>query len=370
MKLLKHGMVSLLTASVLFSCAMHDEHSVSNNVDSLNTSPASKQLLFVSTQDGDREIYVADLDGSNQKQLTHNKSDDYEASWSPSGDKIAFTSNRIKGNTELFIMDADGSNQVNISNGKGFDGRASWSLDGQYIAFNSARDGIEQIYLWHRATRKVTQLTHNTYSSIGPVWSPDSQWIAYQNYGKKHKPDLWITSLDGKVNRQLTSHEKSEDGAFSWSPDSTKIVFHSRRNYSYNLYLYDLASSQEFQITNTSTSDVQPKWSVSGDAILFMSSRGQFGRTQICLMQEDGTEQRCITDSRYQSADPTWLTDNSILHSNWNGKRFANIYVLDLTTEQLTPVAPAKGYQSQPQPRPVALPSEIAHISGQQLAGL
>ena len=281
--------------------------------------------------------------------------------------KIAFTSNRIKGNTEVFIMDADGANQQNISNSPGFDGRASWSPDGKYLAFNSARNGVEQIFVWERANGQTTQLTNNTYASIGPVWSPDGRWIAYQNYGKKHKADLWIASIDGKSNRQLTFHKKSEDGAFNWSPDNKKIAFQSRRNYKYNLYVYDLEKEQEIQLTDTNMSDVQPKWSATGDKIVFLSNRGQYGRSQICLMQEDGTEQRCITDSRYQAADPIWLTDSRILHSNWNGKRFANIYVLDLATEQLTPVAPAAGYQNNPKPRPAVLPDQIARLNSQRV---
>jgi Tol biopolymer transport system component len=351
-KTLIHGFIAFATAAMLLSCAMPHQSS---------SLYSPKQTLFVSNQDGDREIFVANLDGSAQKQLTNNDSDDYEASWSPSGDLIAFTSNRLKGNTEVYLMNADGSNQVNISQGPGFDGRARWSSDGKFIAFNSARNGAEQIYLWERKTGEVTQLTDNPYASIGPVWSNDSQWIAYQNYGESHKPDLWITSIDGKRNRQLTDQVKSEDGAFSWSPDDRKIVFHSRRNYQYNVFIYDLNDNQEVKITNTNTSDVNPVWSTSGNSIAFMSNRGQYGRTQICIMKEDGSEQRCITDSRYQASDPIWLTDNSILHSNWNGKRFANVYLLDITTEQITPVAPATGYQTQPQPRPAVLPSEIAH---------
>lgn len=370
MKLLTHGMlksvVCCLTLSVLLSCSLHEQKITKN--EALKSNSAPKEALFVSNQDGDREIYLTKLDGTGLIQLTNNSSDDYEASWSPLGDKIVFTSNRIKGNTEVYLMNADGSSPVNISNSPGFDGRASWSPDGEFIAFNSARSGVEQIFLWHRSTGAITQITDSQYMSSLPTWSPDGKWIAYQNFGKSHKADLWITSVDGAVNRQLTSHKKSEDGAFDWSPDSTKIAFHSRRDYRYNLYVYDLNLNQEFQLTHTYTSDVQPKWSASGDVIMFMSNRGQYGRTQICLMQEDGTEQRCITDSRYQAGDPTWLNDNSILHSNWNGKRFSNIYLLDLGTEQLIPLAPAIGYQSQPIPRPELLPNKKPVMTGQQLA--
>ena len=95
MKTLIHGFIAFATATMLLSCAMPHQSS---------SLYSPKQTLFVSNQDGDREIFVANLDGSAQEQLTNNDSDDYEASWSPSGDLIAFTSNRLKGNTEVFDL--------------------------------------------------------------------------------------------------------------------------------------------------------------------------------------------------------------------------------------------------------------------------
>lgn len=318
------------------------------------------EVLFVSNQDGDREIFVSSLDGLHIRQLTTNKSDDYEASWSPDGKKIVFTSNSIKGNTEVFVMGADGSNKTNISNSAGFDGRASWSPDGSKIAFNSSQSGVEQIFLWDVNTKKTTQLTHNEFAAVFPVWSPDGNWIAYQNQGRGNKPDLWITSADGAETLALTDNQKFEDSGFNWSSDSSKIAYHSRRNHQYNLYIYDLQQKKETQLTTLSTSDVEPKWSADGTQILFLSTRGQYGRTQLCLMKEDGSKQRCITDSRYQVADPYWLTDHSILHSNWHGKRFSNVFILELGSEKLQALSPAQGYQSQPMPKPVVLPNKMS----------
>jgi len=72
------------------------------------------RIAFVSSRDGDREIFVMDADGRNQTQLTNNTSDDYSPAWSPDGRRIAFASWR-DGDRKIFVMDADGRNQTQLT---------------------------------------------------------------------------------------------------------------------------------------------------------------------------------------------------------------------------------------------------------------
>jgi TolB protein len=76
-------------------------------------SPDGMKLVFISTHDGDPEIFVMNADGSGLKKLTDNTAVDAAPSWSPDGGKIVFTSDR-SGSFELYRMNSDGSQQQMI----------------------------------------------------------------------------------------------------------------------------------------------------------------------------------------------------------------------------------------------------------------
>jgi TolB protein len=86
-------------------------------------SPDGNRIAFVSDRDGDREIYVMNADGLNQTRLTDSLSFNFEPSFSPDGSKIAFESNR-----EIYVMNADGSNPINLTNNPAFDQSPSWGV--------------------------------------------------------------------------------------------------------------------------------------------------------------------------------------------------------------------------------------------------
>ena len=93
------------------------------------------------------EIYIMNVDGTNQVRLTNNESLEYKPFWSDDGTKIAFTSER-DGNAEIYIMNSDGTKQTRLTNTFDIDEWAtSWSSDGSKIAFESDRDGNWQIFV-------------------------------------------------------------------------------------------------------------------------------------------------------------------------------------------------------------------------------
>mgnify|MGYP001583906008 CR=1 FL=1 len=328
----------------------------------LYKSEKTKQnLLFVSNQDGDREIFLTDINGAFLTQLTFNDRDDYDASWSADGQFILFSSNRDNGNAEVYIMHADGSNQTNLSNSRGYDGQPRWSPDGQSIVFNSDRNGGIGLYVMSLDSKNIKQLSKDDTDSYAfPAWSPNGEWISYSKQDFKGKSNIWIVKADGSEHKQLTNTRKSEEGQVHWSPNSQKLLYHSRRNREYNIYLFDLTSMEEQQLTYLRSADSRPQWSNKGEQIVFLSTRGPVGRTQLFIMKEDGSQLQSLSDARFQVDNATWLLDDSgLLFVSWQSG-VSNVYSVDVKTGEQIAISPAKGYQSQPLPEPAVLPKYLS----------
>jgi len=137
-------------------------------------SPDGKKIAFWSNRDGNREIYVMNADGSEQRNLTNNPADDVDPSWSPDGKKIAFASRRDgKLNfDEIYVMNADGSEQKRLTNNLGNDDAPSWSPDGKKIAFSSDKGGNREIYVMNADGSEQKRLTNNPGFDAYPSWSP------------------------------------------------------------------------------------------------------------------------------------------------------------------------------------------------------
>src|SRR5205814_2505405 len=92
----------------------------------------STGIAFVSTRDGNAEIYVMNPDGSAQTRLTNDAASDRHPTWSPDGRRIAFTSTR-DGNAEIYVMNADGSAPARLTNTPSNESSPAWSPAGDHI---------------------------------------------------------------------------------------------------------------------------------------------------------------------------------------------------------------------------------------------
>lgn len=196
------------------------------------------------------DIFSAKVDGSNVKRLTDAKGYDAEATVSPKGDKIIFTSTR-DGDPELYLMDLDGSNQTRLTHEKGYDGGAFFSQDGKKIVFRASRPKTEkdlvdyndlvkngyvrptalEIFTMDADGKNMKQITHLGKASFAPFFSPDAKKIIFSsNTGSKTGRDfnLFMINSDGTNLEQITYYE-SFDGFPMFTRDKKHLVFASNR---------------------------------------------------------------------------------------------------------------------------------------------
>lgn len=196
------------------------------------------------------DLFIANSDGTNLKQLTDTKSYDAEATVSPKGDKIIFTSTR-DGDPELYTMDLDGSNQTRITFENGYDGGAFFSWDGKKIVFRASRPKTEkdledyselvteglvrptalEIFVADADGKNLKQLTNNGAANFAPFFHPDGKRIIFcSNVNSKTRRnfDLYLINIDGTGLEQVTSNE-TFDGFPMFTRDGKKLVFCSNR---------------------------------------------------------------------------------------------------------------------------------------------
>jgi len=156
-------------------------------------SPDGSKIVFESRKEGKAQIYVVDIDGSNETRLSPEGVEDFSPAWSPDGSKIAFESRR-DGNYEIYVMNADGSNPTRLTENTAIgDHYPVWSPDGTKIAFISNRDGQRDIYIMNADGSNVTRLTDNSMIKSSLSWSPDGTKIAFCGYyPDKPEPETYI----------------------------------------------------------------------------------------------------------------------------------------------------------------------------------
>lgn len=197
------------------------------------------------------DIYTSNEDGSDLKPLTTEKGYDAEATISPVGDRIVFTSTR-NGDIDIYSMNLDGSDVKQLTDELGYDGGAFYSYDGTKIVYRrtSFTDEAEkqtykellakglirpsklEIWVMDADGSNKTQVTNNSAANFAPYFFPDGKRILFCSNADspdKRNFDIYKINTDGTGMERITYFGEF-DGFPMFSPDGKKLVFCSNRN--------------------------------------------------------------------------------------------------------------------------------------------
>ena len=364
-------------------------------------SPDGRRIAFASRRDGDSEIFVMNADGSDQQQRTRNGSTELLPSWSPDSAQITFTTDGYgsdspweEGDFEIAVMNSDGSGQRLLTDNRSDDLRARWSPrrfspgsetfsdvraghwadtaigwavangivegvseglfdpdgtvpraqivtmlhrtvglfpDGPLgtarhaaspsvtegsIAFQSDVDGDDEIFVMDPDGTNLRQITHNPYPDVRPQWSPDGSRIAFN---RVVTPAVWVMNADGTNQRRLA---KVGNLTFAWSPDSTKIALLPYHEGETELFVIDIDGANLRQLTDNDLEEWGPSWSPDGAKIAFTANRD--GTGEVFVINADGTNQRQI--SRGGGVMPVWSADGRLAYAGADSNKEENDY--------------------------------------------
>ena len=328
---------------------------------------AMLQLAFAGDRNGRYALFVINIDGSGEKQITSLTDDDYtHPSWSPDGTLIAAETSRGISRGIVTMSLNDGTVRQLFQIGVGHFVVSSPDYSSPYpfvlgpdfspygnLIICSGRYALTTVNLGGVAGSisvsqpgklgnndmmlavSINTLVGGKYFAGSPSVSPDANKIAFEGLCEVRKPPptptispptdsrggspvfgyLWtaehgkricVVDFDGTNLKQLTTGEDRYDDTYpTWSPDGQRIAFMSNRTTGKNqIYVMNADGTGQTQITSATFNNHDPAWSPDGAYIAYVADYS--GISELCIIRPDGTERKQINKVAEMVKNPAW----------------------------------------------------------------
>lgn len=213
------------------------------------------------------EIYVSEFNGGESKRLTDNKFYDGEASVSPDGKQIVFTSDRA-GDLDIYVMDIDGKNVRRLTSAFGYDGGAFFSQDGKHIIYRA----------FHPTLKKEKQL----YSKL-----------LKKGLFKPTSLELFMMDRDGTNKKRLTDLKAASFAPYLF-PGNRRVIFSSNladpKGRFFDLFAVNTTGGFLEKLTFNQGFDAFPMFSFDGKKVVWVSSRNGKNKHDVNVFTADWIE--------------------------------------------------------------------------------
>lgn len=263
--------------------------------------PFGSQIVYVSDQTGNKEIYRMEFGGSEAFPVTQNGAINLSPRWSPKADRIVYTSYRY-GDPDLLLFDLSKEREEKLVVGPGLQMGGEFSPDGQSIAYVLNHRGNSDIYLLDLSTKERRRLTSSWGLDVSPRWSPDGQQIVFVS-DRSGTPQLYRIDLTKGDAERLTYYGKY-NASPAWSPKGDRIAYAAMEEGHFQIYTIDPESKERTRLTYSEGNDESPSWSPDGRFLVFSSDRE--GDYNLYLMNANGSNVRRLTFSHHNETMPHW----------------------------------------------------------------
>jgi TolB protein len=222
--------------------------------------------------------------------------------------------------TALVVWETTGANPRRIYRANGSAMGPQWSADGRRIVFGAgsyflARQGRPaQIVTVASDGSDPHPLPTGSGNAGFPSWSPDSKQVVYRFWGETAGGLRIVNLADGAIRTLTTGY----DNFPMWSPKGDRIAFNRLAGDDFDIYTIRPDGTDVRRLTEAPGNDSHPAWSPDGEYILFSSSRFGFKDEaamfdipqpygELFIMKSDGSDQRALTDNRWEEGTPAWV---------------------------------------------------------------
>ncbi|MCC8186989.1 MAG: S9 family peptidase [Bacteroides sp.] len=312
-------------------------------------SPDAQQILYsvayysIPENRSNRELFVMNADGSNNKQITRTPYSVNEATWYKGGTKIAYLSNE-SGSSQLWEMDPDGTGKKQLSNYEGDIEGFAFSPDESKILF------IAQVKTVASTADKYPDLPKSTGIVVNDLmYKHWDEWVttAPHPFVADFRDDRLTNITDLLEGEPYESPMKPFGGIeqLAWSTGSDQIAYTCRKktgleyalSTNSDIYVYDLASRQTTNITEGMMGyDTNPSYSPDGKYIAWLSMErdGYEADWNRLFVMDLGTGEKRFVSREFDSNvdDYCWSSDGTTIYFTgvWHGR--SQLYAADVET--------------------------------------
>ncbi|MFI1172694.1 hypothetical protein [Streptomyces melanogenes] len=182
-------------------------------------SPDGKRIAYAKPVGTQREIYVADIDGTPATRLTHTAADDVHPTWSPDGKYLAFSRADASGTSRLIRIQLSTLKQTAVTGPGSHDGTPDWSRSNHIVFSRVDSTGFAHLYVVRPDGTALHRITSARANDKYPSWSPDGRLLVFTRGGTDDAdPEhLYRVRADGTALTQLTKTD-SHDLEADWRP--------------------------------------------------------------------------------------------------------------------------------------------------------
>src|ERR1700719_4728190 len=253
---------------------------------------AASKIAFIATRSGKKEVYVADYDGSNARQMTHDGVISVHPSISPDGRHAAYTGDQ-SGYPDVYVIDLGSGARNKIVNFPGTNSGASFSPDGNRIALSVSKDGNPELYVVSVGGGGARRIKHTHGVESSPSWSPDGDEIVY-SFDEGSGPQLYRISAGGGNSQAIsTGHGYCTEP--NWSPDGKKIAFNVRGGGGFEVAIVDLGGG-----TRVVCAGENPVWGADSRHLIFTEGGALY------MIDAVNAHRSKILDGLGRISEPSW----------------------------------------------------------------